>query len=283
MNKNKLICILAIIFLLGFYLYSNDVLIGLSAFEDKQYDKEYEFEVLNSFNKMTDRTYSLPSQCKKLVKDLEHTHDHHTTGRMTRIYSTWDRTCGFYMDNKDKIKQNVSYDYVASIDFYSLPLDEFPFPCGITQNIFNSDSWNICLNSMKAGKTIMDELATRLEENLVTESGFLKESILVDKVTCRFDNGEGPEGIYYSESEKKIYCGNPDNDKKYKNHWQSHSISKPPFSEVFTFADYNSDGYMDTALTYSGISCNGTACGGSGVVILTKKSKEGSLERILFD
>ncbi len=284
-TKSKALAVIALILvsLLGFYLYSDDVLIGPSAFEDKQYDKRYEFKVLNMFNKMTDRTYSLPSQCEKLVKDLEHTHDHHATGSMTRIYATWDRKCGFYMDNKDKINQSVKHDYVASIDFYSLPLDEFPFPCGISQNIFNEESWNTCLNSMKAGKTIMDELATRLEGGLVTENVFLKETMLVDKATCRFMNGEGPDGIYYDESEKKIYCGNPVSDEKYKYHSVSHSISAPPFSDVLAFADYNSDGYMDAALTYAGSSCSGTACGGAGVVILTKKSKEGRLERILFD
>ena len=40
---------------------------------------------------------------------------------------------------------------------------------------------------------------------------------------------------------------------------------------------------MDIAIGYSGKSCNGSDCGGSGVVILTKKSKEGTLERVLPD
>ena len=50
-------------------------------------------------------------------------------------------------------------DYISSVDFNNLPLDEFPHPCDISQNIFNGESWGWCVDEIKnANPTLMDML-----------------------------------------------------------------------------------------------------------------------------
>jgi hypothetical protein len=80
---------------------------------------------------MTDRTYSLPSKCEKLVKDLEHTNHHHPIDSMTRRLKTWNNLCCFYIDNKEKFKLSVEHDFISSVDLYNLPLNQFPYRCDI--------------------------------------------------------------------------------------------------------------------------------------------------------
>lgn len=292
MKTNNLVIILfTFIFgtLLGFYLGGNGVAPGPSALADKQYDKGYKIYSKSDYsNDLIEVAYSLPSECEILLKDLNSINEKTIvpTPNIKR-HAKWMDYCGFYLEHKDKSKI-IPHDFITSVDLYNLPLDEFPFPCGISGGIFNDESMRDCIDSISEGKVmIMDTLMLKAngepwDKSLWDREGKFKDDIVVDKTTCRFINGEGPKGIYYDESEGKIYCGIPD-EEKYMNHWNTNYVGLPPFSESFSFADYNSDGYMDAALTYAGRSCDGSGCGGAGVIILTKKSKEGKLERILFD
>jgi hypothetical protein len=183
-------------------------------------------------------------------------------------------------------KKKKNFDYISSVDFNNLPLDEFPFPCDIAQGIFNGESWNRCIDSIKDGKeTLMDIIIYPInysvnEEKLWDENDISKEDILFDKNSCQFTNGKAPDGIAYNKDERKIYCGDS-SEERFRPHRYSNSISPPSSSKSFLFKDHNKDGYMDVALKYRGRSCDGSGCGGEGEIILTKKSMNGKLERVL--
>jgi len=200
--------------------------------------------------------------------------------------SILNNSCNSYLEYKYEIENEPNLDYVSSVDFYNLSLDDFPFPCDIAQGIFNADSWNICVDSIKSGKeSLLNNIIARLTSHA-------EGDITIDEVSCKFVKGELPDEFSYDDNERKFYCGNSSEDKSRivnsKKLWNkglvynsSHRIDLPPFNKPFLFIDRNRDGYMDVAVRYAGSSCLGSGCGGSGVVILTKKSKEGQLERVL--
>jgi len=118
---------------------------------------------------------------------------------------------------------------------------------------------------MKAGTTIME----------------VRNTTDIDQATCRFTNGQRPNGSYFDKKENKVYCGDPSIDKRYTEDGESHTISPPPFSKTFTYFDYDGDGYMDAALKYSGRVSICSSCGSTGIIFLTKKSKDGKIVSIL--
>ena len=84
----------------------------------------------------------------------------------------------------------MEHDFISLVGLYSLPLNHFPYRCDITTTIHNEETWNDCLESMKAGTTIMDILAANHD---------------VDETTCRFINCQGPDGLYFDKKENKVY------------------------------------------------------------------------------
>jgi hypothetical protein len=204
--------------------------------------------------------------------------------------SILNNSCNSYLEYKYKIKNEPNLDYVSSVDIYNLPLNDFPFPCDIAQGIFNADGWNLCVDSIKSGDVSLLDIVVR--DHPYSENTYDRTDAKGDKDTCRFVNGESPKLFSYNQDEQIVYCENSNGNKSKTMDWnelwklgilfnQSHQIYAPPFNKSLSYIDYNQDGYMDVALSYKGVSCDGSGCGGGGVIILTKKSEDGKLERVL--
>jgi hypothetical protein len=187
-------------------------------------------------------------------------------------------------EKSEKKKYNGTHiDHISSVDFNNLPLDEFPYPCDISQGIFNAESWDGCVDQIKnENQNLMDQLVHPIpfpEPILLWDESDARD-LLIDKKSCKFTNGNVPDGISYNKSEGKIYCGDS-TEERFIPHRHFASIHPLDGTKTFQFKDYNQDGYMDVSIVFVGKSCAGSGCGGKGEMILTKKSKDGKLERVL--
>jgi hypothetical protein len=182
----------------------------------------------------------------------------------------------------DKKDQSI-IDHISSVDFNNLPLDKFPYPCDISQGMFNSDSWDGCVDQIKnENRILMDQLVHPIpfpDPILLWDESDDRDK-LIDKKSCKFTNGNVPDGIAYNKSEGKIYCGDS-TEERFIPHRHLASIRPLYGTKNFSFKDHNQDGYMDVSILFAGSSCGGSGCGGQGEIILTKKSKDGKLERVL--